>query len=242
MKAFAINDKHQVINSAHQLEIWIPDKFFDDDDGMQIASIEGDYIETLGILIIRVRETDDAEWSWFNFAYGAYIKLINSSSRKEVDVYAGSRGGTKENYTVLEYARGDVVMPTNSIVQNDVAYTDTINAIIAGSMPAGIPYRQYLETASSAAEANEKDIGVPHVLLEAVVATLCRNKNAERPFRMVYDGENDLNYRVVGVKRLAKIVSSFGITFEDIGGSLPYAIQRSIVDKPEPVIPIEQSL
>jgi hypothetical protein len=239
MKIFRTSDDKKVLCNVGEMEIWLPMRYFDEEDGIQIAELDGDFVETMGIFVVRTREKDTDPWQDWNFIYGTFMKLLNNQSRKETARLGVS---PEDSYMVLEYQNGDVVFPTNNVVQNSVAFTDTINAIIQGRLPSGIPYSSYLGVAKSTASAHGADLGIPHVLFEAVLATLCRAKSLDKPFRMQYDGTDETSFVLVGVKKLAKLVSSYGITFEDLGNSIPHALDRAQSGKTEPEIPIERSL
>lgn len=242
MKLFNTDKNNHVLCAVDALEIWLPKNYFSDNNNEALAQLNENSVSLIGIFPLRYREKPEGKFKVANFTMGASLILQIPSSREELK--STDISNTSENYMVIEYEKNDVVSKSTTIIQSNTAYSDAINLILSGKVPKNTPYRKIFDIATSAAEVNGYGLGIPAVLLQALIAALCRSTNTEIPYRMVVNNNSDseTNYVALSVKQLTRVESSFGMTFENLKDSVPYAIDRGEKNKPEPNIPIEDSL
>lgn len=237
MAYFRVTRDKTVECGVHRMEIWIPRSYFDaaNTTGNATAELNDESVTTTALFRVAVYSSADAKPTFKNFAMGATITLRRHTSRFDTI--------EDDEYLVLEYHEDDIIMSSNSIIQSNMAFADTIGIVLLGRVPRGVRYPDVYHVAVSAARTNGYGLGIPSSLLEALIAVLCRTKSGDRPYRRVLNRDPGMTrYRMFGVDRVAQIISTFGITFERLDESIPYAVNRKRKNIPEPEIPIEDTL
>ena len=241
MNVFRNTKDNTAVCDVDELEFWVPLNYFSENNEESLAQLSEDSVTLTAIFPIRFRKTD-GKWTIKSFIMGATVTIRVNESRQENKSIAIS--DEPADYMVFSYYRGDTIFASTSIIQSSSAYADAIKMITSGKVPKRTRYSDIPEIARTAAEVNGQSLGIPTTLMHALIGAQCRSPDMKQPFRMTkaFQNGSETGFKMVGAKRLTQIESVFGATFENLGGSVAYAVDRSQKDLPEADIPIEKSL
>ena len=219
-------------------EIYLPEYYFNKaKPDIAIAREMGDKIETIGIFCFRVDGAD----------YELQLPLVFQFQYSEVGKKTCKLKPSfpEETYFVYTLKRGDAFV-YDILHKKDL---DDLKKIFIGKMienakmPGFIPYNDAFLIFLKAMQATEfTGLGVSGVSLEFLISEMYRNKkNMRQPFRMVYNGRNDYDYKMVRITKLPELNSTFtSLIGEDVNNQLVSSILRHREGAKDRESPIEK--
>lgn len=247
MNEFVLSGENILLNVPYA-EAYISSDLFtkDEETKSSIAVQYADGFKLMGMFNIRFYQSDEAprestKLRTFNFPNmimtypsdftTAKLKLTPSSD--------------PENYIVMKYYMGDVVMAAEE-VQSPANCTKFLNMITKGKIPNTIPYDLFEGIWQTNFTINKFNPQVPSVILQLIWAEMCRDPNdITRPFRMIYGkGNADVtSYKETNMNNVAAATSVFSaMSFERIKEKLASSINMTTEGTEQRRSPVEEVL
>jgi hypothetical protein len=231
----------RVVFAVRSLEAWIPADFFSSD--VSLAEAVEERVEVMGIFPWKVVASEGAKPTLMEMGLASRLTLFSSRPREEV---ARVGGRPEAEYQVMTYMEGEDVVASRRIIQSAVAFADFVKMVHSGRLPEGIEYPNLLQVYRGAVKIHGSNVGVPSLIIEAILSELCRGSSDKAlPFRFsAGKGEgHDLGYRMVNVVEAAKLSGTFGaMTFQDFDNSAMSSLTRTLDGRPEASAPIERTI
>lgn len=228
------------VNSP-MIKIYIPKSYFT----KTLAKYVGDKINTFGVFKFKtfISNSDDSKGQIHTFKYPSMINIeYRYISEELLDLGEGGR----MPYVVLTLEQGMVFLENINHIQsheNVEAFLNHLNY----SRTTNIGYSELIDMFHKVNTMNGVHLGVPSVLLEMMVAELCRSpKNLNKAFRFAINSKaemTDLSYKMVGIKNLPHFNSTFtSLAFEDLAKSVLMSVKRTKTKENEEYSPIEKAI
>ena len=223
---------------GNEMKIYVPSYFFDDTGKVSLASINGQYTTTIGIL-------------WFtesgkNYKFILPVSMEFSYSEKEtVKAYKLTPEIPAEDYTVFTLRNGDYFL-TDKKHRRDVEDIITFmhKFFQGGKIPCFISYSEALTLVEKMMFVSNKDLGVPLLTIEFLLSQIYRDrKNMSSDFRFAYNGKNGYDGKPVRITKVPQLISTFSsIIGEDTNNQLISSVIRSRTHAKEPYTPFEEKV
>jgi hypothetical protein len=213
------------------LEVYLPGAYFTD----EVARWVGEKVVTLCIFEFSAFASEGGKAGPRRLmALPLELTLGFSSHREE--------GTGEDKMVVLQLRRGDVLFETLEVARNAESTKSFIKLLHGGHLPLSLPYDQVIRTYMDSLEINGVDLGVPSVILEAIVSEIYRSaKDLTIPYRKVAYTKSP--YKAVNLKRLGMLNSTFAaISFEDMGQAVVSSVGRSRRGIKDAESPVERSI
>lgn len=223
---------------GNKCEIYLSSNFLDKSNPPQsIAKELGDKIETMGLFWFNV------DGQWYELQLPIKFQFQFSEFRKEKRRL--KPGMPEGEYLVYTLHKGDAfVYDILHKKDLDDIKTDFLAKMIENAkIPNTVAYKDTFPIFIRAMTATEtSNLGVSSVNLEVMMSELYRNKkNMREPYRKVYNGSNEYDYRMVSIKKLPELNSSFtALIGEDIQNQLSAAILRTREGAEDNISPVEK--
>lgn len=206
-------------------EVYIPVGYLNKNDARPMAKELGNRLETIGLFWFRVDGKD-----WYELQMPIKFQLEFSERTKET---ARIRPGMpSQDYYVYTLHNGQAFVydVLHQKKLEDITKDFVTKLLEGGKMPTTIRYSDVFNVVLSAMEVTGRtNIGITAASLELLLAELYRCKgNLSQPFRLNYNGKNDYEYKMVNIKALPGINSTFtSILGENIQNQLTSSILRT---------------
>jgi len=246
-----IKDEDYIYLDAPYMEAYIEKDLFEPadraDKASVIAAMVGDSFHLIGVFNVRVFNDPDADREKIKLRTFCYPNLIETKPSEFTQMKLTLTDSLPETqYYVLKYYRGDIVM--QSKVKKDSLNSEKyLNMMMSAKLPDSIPYKDLSSLWLKNFNINDVGLGVPVVTIEAMVATLCRDKNnPKNPYRMIagknvnYDQQGYLPINARQVTSYTNVMSA--LTFEDMGTMLTSSINMSRSNTGQSESPFEDIL
>lgn len=230
------DDQLIVSSKVQQVDFLLPQSYFNS----EIAYFMADQIFCLGIFPIRYKVMD--KWHYSQLSLPLVVKLnIYSdlvSTKFKLD-------GEVQDFKVCSIPSGSVAIDSTVHIQsldNVKMFMDIFNTAKINS---SISYTDITPTYKEAFSKNGIGLGVPSVLLEALISEMCRTKKDENtPFRHVAGKTGDVkDYQFIGLKRIAETSSVLAaISFENMNKSIRTSIKQTREGVEQRKSPLEKML
>jgi len=214
---------------GEEMRVFVDRMLFD----KQLAYIQGMELITLGVFPFSVLFGKDGEWMEYNLEAPISITIGFSSTYRTKDK-------TGAEFEVFVLKSGDEFIKNMNYVKELDSVTKFTNSMMWGKLPSTIDYGNVLNILHNNLSLNDMHLGTPSVIDEIILSELYRDKkNLTKPFRHSYDGSNGLDYKMVSIKTIPQLTSTFaGIMFEDINKQLLSAVvnaDKKLVEKETPL-------
>ena len=244
----AINDKfftnfreenNKVYFTGKYMKVYIPSYYFDS----KMASIIEDRIDTLGIFLFRIYNTENGSDKAENHIY----QIPSIISTKPSNYYKEKLNINKEvgEYLVCEYYSNDVFLDSTIIVQSTAFANQYITFYHNGKIPNFVSYDDSMLLELEATFIHGMKFPVSGVNLEAVNSEINRDINdISRPFRFAAtEGAGERSYQPISIKDIPTYNSTFtSMTFEDINYQMVTSVNKTRYNKEEKISPIEETI
>lgn len=243
----------KIIVNVDLMRAYIPESLFDDERVSKdvihsaVASTFGDGFKVVGVFNIRYANGSDAAKKIDSaplktFMYPNTIETYPSNAFSEKIAF--NKEDDPENYRVLEYTRGDIMMDAKikKDADNCVKFLDMINK---GKIPSTVRYEDVYHAWVKNVEINEFNPKVTYVVMQYIIATLYKRRaNIEQQFRFEYGKNmNSNNYYTTNIRGSVASSSVFANqTFEHMGRMLGNAINITRRELDQESSPIEKVL
>lgn len=222
---------------GNSCEIYIPTYFIDQDDNRAIAKELGDRIETIGLFWFKV----DGQY----YELQLPLKFQIQFSEKEKKKMRIQPNLPEDEYMIYKLKNGDAfVYDTLHKKDLDDLKKDFIGKLLEnGKLPSTISYNDALTIFINAMRACEfSSLGLSAVSVELMLSEMYRSKrNMREPFRKIYNGHNDFDYKMVRITKIPELNSTFtSLIGEDINNQLIASVLRKREGVKERELPVEK--
>lgn len=240
MQNFLIaDDKYVYINSTYA-EAYIPESLVGDieENHSSICYEYGEGFMTLGVMYIAFIDENNKS-TLKTLMYPNIIETQPSSNT----VSTLNIAGVEDRYRVLQYNKGDILMPVQSKQSPDNCEM-FMRLITSGKIPKALTYTDIFDAWLANFNINGLHPDVPSVVLQTIVSTMCRDKNdLNKEFRFVagkgnYDPHGYKAMNMNAVSANSSVMSS--LSFERYGEKLATAINMTKEGTKQKISPIEK--
>lgn len=193
-----------VYNGSDKLEIFIPSLNFERSNGRtMLSSRVGKDIDTVGIFYYK--EKDDVYFQYLP----VNIQFEYSEERVEKRYRISSKIPAND-YNVFTLKKGDIFVKNDIYALNAKDTNGILNTFYQAYLPNNISYNDIYKILSNAFFATGLKFPSVSVLLEGLLSQLYRsNTNIYKPFRMIYNGQNEYSYNNINIKKVPEVSSLF---------------------------------
>lgn len=239
-----ISDGEYIYVNTDYAEAYVPNVLFKSPDE-QVSSIAYEYgngFKLIGIFSMRffpteVRNREKVKLRTFN--YPNLIETYPSDSSIETL----ELDEEPERYRVLKYERGDVMMAANTAQSVDNCET-FMQLVATGKIPRALSYPDVYHSWMANFAINGIGPAVPPVVLQTMVAWMCRVPNdPSNQFRMVAGkgGANMNDYLSMSMNEVTAYSSVMSaLSFERVAEKLTTSLNMTKEGTPQKKSPIEQ--
>lgn len=192
-------DDNEIVN-VDRLELYIPKELFNaeridkDIEHAAVATSVGDSFKIIALLNARVAMTPEDKIEDSKIYTLNYPQLVvTSPSSFATETLTLFPGTEPEQYIVLKYNQGDILMPSRAKqdVDNCVKF---LNLLTRGKIPRTIKYEDIFKAWKTNLALNGADAGVPDSYLQMIIAALYKDKSdVRKDFRFVYGKDMSRN-------------------------------------------------
>lgn len=206
--------------------LFIPEVYFD----RQVAFVNGEYIETLGVLnyAIRKKPTDDISKNLKTFYFPSRFNTKPGSVEKVKNFHITN--DCTADYRILTYRNNgiDEIIESIKVVEDISNVEDFVRLFVnTGNISKTIPYDKLHEYFLESIKLNGSSFNLPASFFGILVSELCRSpKNINKPFRLSKDcDENAYSYTPINITTVPKLVNAFtALTSQNFDEALVAAI------------------
>lgn len=223
-----VKDESVYYNGEGEFLLFIPEVYFD----RSVSIVEGEYIETLGVLnyAIRKKENEDLSKKIKTFYFPSKFATKPGKIEKVKSFHITDH--CIADYRILSYSDNDhdqIIVSTK--VPQDISNVESFVKLFVqtGNIQKTIPYDKLHDYFLDAMRLNGSSFDLPASLFGVLVSELCRSPhNINQPFRLssVLD-TNKYGYTPISVKEVPKLVNAFtALTSENFDESVVAAIEN----------------
>lgn len=223
---------------GNRCEIYLPAYFFNKSKPeIAIAKELGDRVNTMGLFWFKV----DGQLYELQLPLKFEFQFSETDKKK----FRIKPELPENEYNIYILKNGDAfIYEVLHKKDLDDLKKDFIGKMIENAkLPDTIPYDECLNIFLKAMQASEiDDLGISSVSIEFMLSEMYRNKrNMRQPFRMVFNGNNKFDYKMVRITKLPELNSTFtSLIGEDINNQLVSSILRKREGAVERETPIEK--
>ena len=248
MNEFIMENEKIYVNVPYA-EAYIAKELFDregdDETKSSIAMQYADGFKLMGLFNMRFFDSDDEERDSRPIQTFAFPNMIMSYPTESSTAKLKLRNiGDFENYMVLHYYMGDVMMEMD--VEDTSNCTKMMKMITMGKIPNTIPYDKFTETWATNFSVNGFNPQVPAVVLQMIWAEMCRDPHdLTKPYRYIWGkgGADPTGYISTNMNNVASATSVFSaLSFERITEKMATSLNMTRSGKEQRRSPIEAVL
>ena len=246
---FTSDDHYSFINTE-SAEAYIPDDIFDvptdDPTASSLAYDTGEYVSTIGIFYMRFYDIDIDDITpeirdktkLRTMAYPNKIETRPSGGFKKLTLELNNE---PEKFRVYRYSKGDIFMEAGSKQSylNPELFT---KLVMSGRLPKTLTYDELYFSWLDSFRLNGVDTGIPPVLMQAVIARMCRAENdVNVQFRSIAAKKkvNPHSYRMLSMNQVSAYSSVMSsMAFERFSEKLTTSLimsKEGIRQEPSPI-------
>ena len=245
------NDGKYIFINTPYAEAYIPDEIFDHTEEepkpSSLAYDTGSSITTIGIFYMRFFDSDEnisaqrekVKVRTLNYPNKIETKPSGVTTKENLTFF-----GIEDKYRVLKYEKGDILMDaTSKKAPNNVEMLTKL--VFNGKMPRSLSYEDLYLIWKKSFEINGVNASVPPVLLQAMIAKMCRNpENTSEEFRFLIGSDKKINPRDYIMLSLNQVSSYSSVmssmSFERFAEKLTTSLVITKEGIPQEKSPIEQ--
>lgn len=196
-------------DDGSEFAFYIPENFFNDNTKTPIASVEGEYVSSIGLFSWAIINKNGVRGKAKLFNFPTMI-LTRPYSIEKVKGIQLNENEDPDDYRVLRYKYGDEVISQTIVPQilNNVELVIKL-AVITSKIPKSISYDDGWKIFLESARLNGFSYKLSAQLFGILWSELCRDpKDISKPFRLS-DSKNMHGYKAVGIKLLPNYVSPY---------------------------------
>lgn len=226
-------DDKIIYDDDGEMIFYIPDFYFT----KEIAIIIGDMINTIGIFNYVIYDKNGKAKTKLTPIYFPSSLLTKPSEIEIKKAVRLTKNSDIEDYRLLKYRKGDVVLCNIKVPQLIVNTEDFFRILMSGKLINTIPYDKLHEYPVDSMKINGNKFGLNNQIFGLIFTELCRDINDKsKPFRL--SGTNDMHaYRCISLKDIPNNISAYSaITSENFDDS----IVASTLNKKHKYSPLEK--
>ena len=245
------NDGKYIFIKTEAAEAYIPNAIFDkpteDNNESSLAYDTGEFVATIGIFYMRFFDSEDIT---DELREKTPVRTLSYPNKIETRPSGGmlkktlTINGQTDLYRVYRYNHGDILMEAVS----KKSYTNTemfTKLIMSGKIPKSLSYDEIYINWLRSFQINGINPGIPPVLMQAVVAKMCRAADdVNVQFRMVAGKNpktNPYNYTMLSMNQVSAYSSVMSsMSFERFSEKLTTSLIMSKEKLPQEPSPIER--
>ena len=247
-----INDGKYIYINTPYAEAYIPNEIFDkpteDPTASSLAYDAGDYVVTIGIFCMRFFNSDEnlqqnrEKSPVRTLIYPNKIETHPSGHREKGVL---TINGVTDTYRVYKYYQGDILMESAS--KKSYMNTEMMTKLVmSGKLPKSLSYDDLYFSWFDSFRVNAINPGIPPVLMQAIVAKMCRSgNNVNEQFRMQASKKkvDPHDYIMLSMNQVAAYSSAMsGMAFERFSEKLTTSLIMSKEGLKQEPSPIEKLL
>lgn len=244
-----ISDGDYIYLNKEYAEVYIADSLFTKADQKvtesAVAYQYGTGYMVVGVFDMRFFDSDEEDRNSKPLRTFCYPNIIETQPTDVAKMNLEIRGEV-DSYRIFKYYRGDIIM--HSAIKQSVRNCEQFMGLItSGKIPKSLSYPQIFDTWMKNFEINGISPEVPSVVIQTIIATMCRNpKNPREEFRKIAGkgGNVDLNgYLSVNMNQASAYGSTMSaLSFERVTEKLTTSIITTKEGLEQPISPIEKVL
>ncbi len=240
---FLISDDKYVYINTERAEAYIPESLFGniEEKPSSICYEYGEGFMTLGVFYIAFFD-ESGKRTLKTLTYPNVFETRPSSNRSaslEID-------GIIDKYRILEYEKGDMLMPLQNKRSADNCET-FMRLITSGKIPSALAYDEIFEVWLRNFQINDLSPDVPSVILQTIISTMCRSKKDPNiEYRQIagrnpnYDKHGYRSMNMNAISANSSIMSA--LSFERFGEKLATSINMTKEGTKQKISPVEKVL
>lgn len=220
---------------------YIPEKYFD----MAFAVSNGEFIDTMGILLYSVKETENSDPTKKLKTFKLPTRFTTKPGRIEKVRKLKLLNLDEEDYRILYYSNNkeDKIMVSTNVPQDIENVEEFYRMFVkTGNIPRYIPYNEIQEYFYESMRLNGGNYNTNWQLFGMLISELCRDKNDYSiPYyaSSAYKKGDMLSYKSIAIRDVPKYVSPFSaITSENWNEAIINSINMG--EKDEISAPLEK--
>lgn len=178
------NDGKYIFINSVAAEAYIPDEIFDrqtdDPTESSLAYDLGEYVTTIGIFYIRFFDTDNINSEVRN---KTQLRTLNYPNKIELRPTGGMvkaklalNGQEPDTYRIYKFNHGDILC--ESTTKKSYVNTNMFTRLVmSGKLPRSLAYDDLYFNWLQSFQSNGIDPGIPPVLMQAIIAKMCRSRS-----------------------------------------------------------------
>lgn len=196
-------DEALVFNAEGELVFYVPEYYF----STKYASIEGEYVELLGVLDYAIFSASGSSNGLKPFRLPTVFLCKPCEITKMKDIKLTKYTETQD-YRFLKFRKGDEVI--TSVKPQDVESVELlVQLFTSGHIPTTIPYDKMYEYFLESMELNGNSWNMTTQQFGFLVSEICRNpKDLSKPFRLA-KSDNMYGYTCINIRQVPKFVSPY---------------------------------
>ena len=244
------NDGKYIFINTEYAEAYIPDDLFDspneDPSPSSLAYNTGESVVTIGVFYMRFFNSDENVNEMREKIKPRtlnYPNIIETRPSGNITREVLTFNGITDTYRVLRFYKGDILMESSSkkSANNVEMFT---KLVMAGKMPRSLSYEDLYFAWKKNFEINDVNAKIPPVLLQAIIAKMCRNPaNTSEQFRF-YAGKQKVDpygYIMLSMNQVSAYSSVMSsMSFERFAEKLTTSLIMTKDNIPQEKSPIEQ--
>lgn len=231
MAKYTYSDDTYIYIGSEYAEAYIPDDLFDgvaeDPTASSVAYVSVGSLFTIGIFYMRFFNSEEQPRDKVPIVTANYPNIIESRPSGETTKETLTINGKSTKFRVFRYYKGDIFCEKGcrKAGANVELFT---NMMLRGHIPSSLSYEDIYHAWRKCFAINGISSKIPPVLMQAMVAKMCRNKkNIKQEFRYVAGkGSSDpYGYESVGINTISAYTSALSsMIFERFGEKLTTSI------------------
>lgn len=244
-----ISDGDYIYLNKPYAEVYIADSLFTKADQKvtesAIAYQSGTGYMVVGVFDIRFFNSDEEARDSKPLRTFCYPNVIETQP-SDIAIAKIIIRGEEDKYRIFKYYQGDIIM--HAAIKQSVRNCEQFMGLItSGKIPKSLSYPKIFDTWMKNFEINGISPEVPSVVIQTIIATMCRNpENPREEFRKIAGkgGNVDLkNYLSVNMNQASAYSSTMSaLSFERVTEKLTTSLITTKDGAEQPISPIEKVL
>ena len=242
---FISDDKFVFFNTPYA-EVYIPDDLFispmKDPTQRTLAFFTGEELQTIGIFYIRFFDSEDTPREKATLRTLNYPNMIECRPSGKTTKEVLELNGQTDVYRVYRFYQGDILM--DAVSKKSPSNVELFSRLVlAGKIPRSLSYDDIYFAWLKNFRINDVSASIPPVLMQAMIARLCRVRgNPDVQFRMIAGKQkvNPRDYQMININQASQHSSVMGaLSFERFSESLTNSLYMSKTDTKQDISPLE---
>jgi len=237
-KKYFIKKNGKFLVNVPVMKLYVPETYFKNNMAME----QGSDFKIYGIFKFSIHDkiSDNKATKYHLLKYPTFI-TVNYDSIVKADLDLGN--GIVDKYRVIILTEGMVFLKSDKHIQSVKDVKMFLDLLNYGRLNI-LKYSELIKLFHLSTQLNKIDLGVPSVVLEMMVAELCRVYNKyDTVFRTIAGKPNvsDDLFSMITLKDLAHFSSTFtSLAFEDMNKGILMSVKRQKFGDSDKVSPVEK--